>query len=600
MVIAEGYSTAATIHQATGHATAVSFNAGNILPVAKALRERFPDIEIIIAGDNDTQTEGNPGKSKATEAAKAVNGRVIIPEFINTENNPTDFNDLAALEGLERVKELIDPAQAIEELQETLTASQVMIQKVNELAQLSTLEYEQVRKKEAKSLGIRESALDKEVNKERKRIEQEELDDNSIVSNVDEWPEVIQGDQLLSELESVYKRYAILPYGAAVALSLWTLGTYCFDAFRIYPMIGLSSPEKRCGKSTVMSLLQALTNKSLLSSNISPAAIYRVAEKWKPTLLIDEADTFFKDNDELRGIINSGHTRDTAFVVRIEGDNLQPKRFSTWTPKAIAMIGDLPDTNKDRSIVILMRRKMAGETVLKMPLNASEQFLDIRRKCKRWATDNFDQLTRYVPTMPNHNNDREIDNWTPLFTIAGVCGQQQVALDSMLNILPKEEDDGIGPMILGDIKEVFETRGVDKIFSQDLVNDLIDFDDRPWSEWKRGKPITKVSLARLIKPYKISSKSIRFGSQTGKGYYLEAFKDAFDRYLPPYPPDRNVTPSQLNDSNALSPISKRHTNEDVTFQKALKPAPSNDCDGVTDENSNIGGNACMPNTEVVL
>jgi len=370
---------------------------------------------------------------------------------------------------------------------EAATANQGMIQKVEELAQLSNLEYEQVRKEEAKALSIRESVLDKEVNKERKRIEQEELDDNSIVSDIEEWPEAVQGDQLLAELNGIYKQYVVLPEGAGTALSLWTLGTYCFDAFRIYPMIGLTSPEKRCGKSTVMSLLQALTNKALLSSNISPAAIYRVAQLCKPTLLIDEADTFFKDNDEIRGIINSGHTRDTAFVIRIEGDNLEPKRFSTWTPKALAMIGDLPDTNKDRSIVISMHRKMPGETVLKIPLNASEQFEDMRRKCKRWGVDNFDELTRYAPTMPSHNNDREIDNWTPLFSIAGKCGQEQEALDSMMKISPTGEDDSIGPMILGDIKSVFDTRGVDKIFSKDLVNDLIEFDDHPWAEWGERK-----------------------------------------------------------------------------------------------------------------
>jgi len=601
IIIAEGYSTAATIHQATGHATAVSFNAGNILPVAKALRERFPDIEIIIAGDNDSQTEGNPGKSKATEAALAVNGRAVIPEFINTETKPTDFNDLAALEGIEQVKKLIDSTPGIEEPQEITTTNQIMIQKINELALLSTLEYEQVRKKEAKSFGIRESALDKEVSKERKRIEQEELDDNSIVSNVEEWPEAIQGEELLSELESVYKRYVILPDGAAVALSLWTLGTYCFDAFRIYPMVGLSSPEKRCGKSTVMSLLQALTNKSLLSSNISPAAIYRVTELCKPTLLIDEADTFMRDNDELRGIINAGHTRDTAYVIKCDGEQNEPKKFSTWAPKALAMIGDLPDTNKDRSIVISMRRKMSGEVVLKMPLNASEQFLDIRRKCKRWATDNFDQLTRYVPTMPSHNNDREIDNWTPLFTIAGVCGNEQTAQNAMVSISLKDEDDGIGVMILADIKEIFDTKEMEKIFSQDLVDDLINLDDRPWCEWKRGKPITKNSLARLLKPYKIKSKSIRIGPEDRlKGYSLESFKDAFNRYLPPDTPFQSVTTGQTSDTNALSPISKRDTKDNVTFQKPLKPAPSNDCHGVTDENRDTGGNACMPNTEVVL
>jgi len=431
------------------------------------------------------------------------------------------------------------------------------------------------------------------VDAERKLLEGDGAGQNSIVSDVDEWPEAVNGHQLLSEMESIYKQYAILPDGACVALSLWTLGTYCFDAFRIYPMIGLTSPEKRCGKSTVMSLLQALTNKSLLSSNISPAAIYRVAELCKPTLLIDEADTFMKDNDELRGIINSGHTRDTAFVIRIEGDNLEPKRFSTWTPKALAMIGDLPDTIKDRSIVILMRRKTSGEIVLKIPLNASEQFLDIRRKCKRWAVDNFDQLTQYTPTLPDHNNDREVDNWTPLFSIAGVCGQEQAALDSMRYISPTGEDDSIGPMILGDIKAVFDKRGVEKIFSQDLVNDLIEFDDRPWAEWKRGKPITKTSLARLLKPFKIKSKTVRFGPDTGKGYSFKSFQDAFSRYLTPYTPFQNVTLSQVKDSNAFSDISKRHTQEDVTFQNPPKPAPHKDCDVVTDENRDIGGNECI-------
>jgi len=108
MVVSEGYSTAASIHESTGLAVAVAFNAGNLTPVAKALREKFPDIEIIIAGDNDTQTEGNPGKSKATEAAKAVNGKLVIPEFKDSSNEATDFNDLHRLVGLESVKEQIN------------------------------------------------------------------------------------------------------------------------------------------------------------------------------------------------------------------------------------------------------------------------------------------------------------------------------------------------------------------------------------------------------------------------------------------------------------------------------------------------------------
>jgi hypothetical protein len=73
------------------------------------------------------------------------------------------------------------------------------------------------------------------------------------------------------------------------------------------------------------------------------AAIFRVVEMTKPTLLMDEADTFFHDNDELRGILNAGH-RKGGCVLRCEGDDLEPRMFSTWAPAAIAAIGELPDT----------------------------------------------------------------------------------------------------------------------------------------------------------------------------------------------------------------------------------------------------------------
>jgi len=81
LLICEGYATGASLHQATGHAVAVAFNAGNLLPVAKALRGKLPDIKIIICADNDAQTKGNPGISKGREAAAAVGGLLVWPEF---------------------------------------------------------------------------------------------------------------------------------------------------------------------------------------------------------------------------------------------------------------------------------------------------------------------------------------------------------------------------------------------------------------------------------------------------------------------------------------------------------------------------------------
>src|SRR5438046_10577369 len=97
-------------------------------------------------------------------------------------------------------------------------------------------------------------------------------------------------------------------------------------------------------------------------------AVFRAIEEKQPTLLIDEADTFLQGNDELRGILNSGYTRKTAFVVRlagrrrVDGSSLMAdgkagkesrlERFSCWCPKVMAAIGHLPDTLADRCIVI--------------------------------------------------------------------------------------------------------------------------------------------------------------------------------------------------------------------------------------------------------
>lgn len=82
LCLAEGYATCASIFEATGYATACCFDAGNLEPVARALRAKFPRLTLIICADNDIATPGNPGVSYAIAAARAVGGRVAIPSFL--------------------------------------------------------------------------------------------------------------------------------------------------------------------------------------------------------------------------------------------------------------------------------------------------------------------------------------------------------------------------------------------------------------------------------------------------------------------------------------------------------------------------------------
>ena len=110
LVLCEGYATGASLHEATGYSVICAMNCGNLPDAADAARKHWPQREIILAADDDQLTNGNPGLSKATAAAKAIRARLAVPQFRDTTTNPTDFNDLHQLEGLDTVKKQIDAA----------------------------------------------------------------------------------------------------------------------------------------------------------------------------------------------------------------------------------------------------------------------------------------------------------------------------------------------------------------------------------------------------------------------------------------------------------------------------------------------------------
>ena len=178
-----------------------------------------------------------------------------------------------------------------------------------------------------------------------------------LLADVDLWPDPVSGQKVLDEVVNTITRFIVLPTHGAVALALWILHTYLMDAWWLSPLAVATSPTRRCGKTALLTVISELVHRPLAASNISPAALFRAVEKYQPTLLLDEGETWLKANDELRGIVNAGHTRRTAMVIRTVGDDYEPATFSTWCPKFIALIGELPDTLMDRAIVIEMRRE---------------------------------------------------------------------------------------------------------------------------------------------------------------------------------------------------------------------------------------------------
>jgi putative DNA primase/helicase len=461
---------------------------------------------------------------------------------------------------------------------------------IEHLAALSPFEYDRCRETEAKRLGVRVSTLDDEVKRRRPRIETNAGAGSSVLFDTPEpWPQPIDGAALLDAIAEALIRHAVLPAHADTAIALWIMLTYTHAAASVCPILALTSPEKRCGKTTVLSLLRRLCHRPLAAANITAATLFRAVEQWQPCLLIDEADTFLRQSDELRGVLNSGHTRDTAYVIRTVGEDHEPRRFATWSPKTIACIGEARDTIMDRSIVISMRRKLPSETVTR--LRYSDRYTDLVSQSLRWAADHIDALHAAEPDLPGGLHDRAADNWTPLLAIADTAGghwpQRAREAARILSGGEAVEDTSTRVQLLADIRAVFETRGADRIRSTDLVDALIDMEDRPWPEWRQGKPLTPAQLAQLLRPFGIVRGTRRAGGDTFKGYCLRQFDDAFGCYLP----SQSVTRSQPACESHLRDDLRGHATANVTAQKSAKPAPRNNCDRVTAQSTGYGERA---------
>ena len=222
-----------------------------------------------------------------------------------------------------------------------------------------------------------------------------------LFDTVTPYPGPVSLSDLLTEIEAVINKHVILNPHAAAALAVWVLHTYTFELRDIVAYVAIESPEKRCGKTTaLLSVLAAMAHRPLISSNITVGALFRAIHNCSPTLFIDEADTFLAGNGIMRGIINCGNTRRTAYVVRSSASKKHQagqaladgaavpdsgvKKYSCWCPKVIAMIGEAPDTISDRSIVVKMSRKLTTETCIPLAaLNTTE----IRSKCARFALE---------------------------------------------------------------------------------------------------------------------------------------------------------------------------------------------------------------------
>lgn len=353
-----------------------------------------------------------------------------------------------------------------------------------------------------------------------------------------------EGAMVLSDLRAQIKRFVVLPTEEAVtAVTLWVAATHLQTAWQHAPRLAVVGPAKRCGKSRLLDVVTETVHAPLITVNASPAAIFRSITENPPTLLVDEADTLFgtlkaaERNEDLRGLLNAGHQRNRP-TLRVTGPEHKPVKFPTFAMAALAGIGDLPDTIMDRSVVVRMRRRAAGETVAAFRTGRDTPALNaIRDRLTTWLQPQHAQAMDMEPVMPVE--DRAADTWEPLIIVADLAqGEWPVLARTACRTMTaheagQDEDSALRTRILTDIRRVFASEGDPATLRTGRLIEQLNADpEAPWAEYG-PHGLTPRGLQLLLKDYGISSANHRFpGGTQAKGFTRHQFTDAWDRYCP--------------------------------------------------------------------
>ena len=242
---------------------------------------------------------------------------------------------------------------------------------IERLAALDAVNYDVARAEAADRLGIRTQTLDRTVAKKRRALGLETGDGADgqgravKIADLLPWHEPVTGDQIATTLAAMVKTYAILPDAAADAISLWVLHTWLVNKFTMSPRLAVTSPTKGCGKTTVLRILNLITRRPKRVGSISPPALFRAVEQFQPTILLDETEKYIEHGSDLHALLNEGHCKG-ASVWRVLGEKQELREFTVFGAAAFARNGRLPDDLEQRSIIVEMQRRRAGEPLAEL------------------------------------------------------------------------------------------------------------------------------------------------------------------------------------------------------------------------------------------
>jgi Protein of unknown function (DUF3631) len=360
----------------------------------------------------------------------------------------------------------------------------------------------------------------------------------SLPKELEPWPEPVSTAELLTAIEVKFRRYVVTSDAIVTAATLWTPFTYVVEVATHAPKLVFTFPEREAGKSVALHVVSWMSQRRYAAIEATGASIYRIIDRLRPTVFVDEADTLFRRSTVLSHIINASWTNDGSKIPRASSKGKSVDEYDCYGAQAFGMKKlRMPDTTHSRCIICLIWPKLPHEIVDEFNYRDDDEFKVIRRKSIRWSVDHAVALQTAKPEFPAGFNNRIRQNWKMLFAIADLAGAawSQRARNAALELETDRDEQSETIRLFQGLHDVWGD--AEKRKSASLCEALAAHPSGEWADFRDKGPISSIQLAALLREFGIKPIHNLFQAGRGKdkknrgGYRRAQFKNAWARLL---------------------------------------------------------------------
>jgi putative DNA primase/helicase len=337
--------------------------------------------------------------------------------------------------------------------------------------------------------------------------------------------------------------------------ALWSVGSWFVTDCPAYPYLMVTAADKNSGKSTVQQLLFHIVRDPIKTSNATAAAIFHACAQM-PTLLIDEVDTFIKQDPSMEGVLNSGYTRGSS-VTRLTKKG-EVENINTYCAKSLSGIkaNELSETLTSRSLVMTLERKpnhviLRDLDNLDENPNHSNELTTVNQKIAAAYIEYKTEFIEAAPSLPSWLQNRNRQLWKPLLKLAYIGGHEwfDAAICAAKRHCDRQTERDGDDNLLSDIRDAFDAKlDCEFISSAELIKYICSDQLKRWQTLNQGKPITPRQVSEKLKAHEIFP--TRNKTQTCRGYHRSDFEAAWASYCTH--PETSVYPSTFSSEPALA------------------------------------------------